>query len=113
MYFITKLLASAVLLLIIEHFLTGVTIDNVYIAIIAAIVLGLLNAIVRPILIILTLPISILTLGLFTFVINAGLFMFAASFLEGFEVDGFWWALVASVILSIGGTLTNRFLLPR
>jgi putative membrane protein len=112
MHIITKLLASALFLLIIERILPGVSVENVYYAILAALVLGLLNAVVRPVLIILTLPISVITLGLFTFVINAGIFMFAASFLEGFAVDGFWNALLGSVLLSIASTLVDRALRP-
>lgn len=110
MYFITKTLLVAFLLLLVEKIVPGVAIEGLYVAIIAAVVLGLLNAIVRPILVILTLPISIVTLGLFIFVINAGLFMFAASFLEGFAVEGFWAALLASVLVSIGSTIGNSLI---
>lgn len=110
MYFITKTLLVAFLLLLVEKVVSGVTIQGLYIAVIAAIILGLLNAIVRPVLIVLTLPISIVTLGLFIFVINAGLFMFAASFLEGFTVDSFWSALLASILVSIGSTIGNSLI---
>lgn len=110
MYFITKLLLSALILLVVEKIVPGIHIEGLYIAIIAALVLGFLNAVVRPILVLLTLPISIVTLGLFTFVINAGLFMFAASFLQGFTVDGFWSALLGSVIVSVAGTVGSNFL---
>jgi putative membrane protein len=110
MYFITKILLTALLLLLVEKIVPGVSIEGLYVAVIAAIVLGLLNAIVRPILVILTLPITIATLGLFIFVINAGLFMFAASFLEGFEVDSFWAALFASILVSVGSTIGNNLI---
>lgn len=110
MYFISKILLTAFLLLLVEKIVPGMSIEGLYVAIIAAVVLGLLNAIVRPILVVLTLPISIITLGLFIFVINAGLFMFAASFLEGFSVDSFWSALGASLLVSIGSTIGNRFI---
>lgn len=112
MYFITRLLFSALVLLLVERIVPGVVIESVYIAIIAALVLGLLNAVIKPILVILTLPISIVTLGLFIFVINAALFMFAASFIEGFEVGGFMDALLGSLIMSIGGILANRYIKP-
>ncbi len=110
MYFISKILLTALLLLLVQKIVPGVHIDGLYIALIAAVVLGLLNAIVKPILVILTLPISIITLGLFIFVINAGLFMFAASFLEGFTVSGFWAAFWASIIVSVGSTIGNNFI---
>lgn len=108
MHFISRLLLTALLLLVVTEIIPGVSVDSVYIAVIAAVVLGLLNAVVRPVLIILTLPISVVTLGLFVFVINAALFMFAASFLEGFSVTGFWPALWGSLLVSIGGTVGNR-----
>lgn len=110
MYFLSKLLLTALLLLVVTEIISGVHVDGVYIAIIAAVVLGLLNAVVRPILLVLTLPITVITLGLFTFVINAGLFMFAASFLEGFSVAGFWPALWGSLIVSVGSTIGSKFL---
>lgn len=110
MYFFTKTLLVALLLLLVQEIVPGVFIEDVYVAVIAAFVLGVLNAVVRPILVILTLPITIVTLGLFIFVINAGLFMFAASFLEGFSVANFGSALLASIIVSIGSTIGNRFI---
>ena len=112
MYFLTRLLFSAMVLLLVERVVPGVDIENVYVALIAAVVLGLLNTIVKPILVILTLPISIVTLGLFIFVINAGLFMFAASFIEGFAVEGFVPALLGSLIMSVGGVLASRYIKP-
>lgn len=88
-------------LLAAAYLVPGIEVASIYIAIITALVLGLLNLIVRPILIVLTLPITIVTLGLFTFVINAGIFWFVASFIEGFSVDGFLAALLGSVIVSV------------
>jgi putative membrane protein len=74
-----------------------------------ALVLAILNAIVKPILILLTLPLTILTLGLFLFVINAVIILLAGSFIDGFVVDGFWWALLFSLLLSIiTSLLTSR-----
>jgi len=81
--------------------LSGVHIDTFWTAIILAIVLAILNAIVKPVFIFLTLPITIVTFGLFLFVINAGMILLAAKFVKGFEVDGFWWALLFSLLLSI------------
>jgi putative membrane protein len=109
MNLIYRLLLNALGLLLISEFVTGIQIDGFYAAVIAAIVLGVLNTIVRPVLFILTLPITILTLGLFTFVLNAAIFLFAASFLEGFEVASFWFALLGSVLMSLVSTVVSRF----
>jgi putative membrane protein len=81
-------------------------------ALIAALVLGLVNALVRPILIVLTLPVTILTLGLFIFVINALLFWFVAEIVHGFAVTGFGAALVGSILYSILTLITSRLLFP-
>lgn len=83
------------------YFLPGIGVDSVTTALLVAVVLGLINAILRPVLIILTLPINILTLGLFSLVINALLVLLAANLVPGFQVDGFWWALLFALVLSI------------
>lgn len=93
------LLAAA--LLLVDHLYDGVELRSFTTALVAALVLGLLNAVVRPVLVILTLPATLLTLGLFLFVINAGLFYAAAWMLEGFHVAGFIPALIASVLYSL------------
>lgn len=107
---ITRILLVALTLFVVAELVPGITIDGLYPALIAALVLGVLNVFVRPVLFVLTLPITILTLGLFIFIINAALFMFAASFISGFAVDGFLAALVGSLIVSIVSTYSNRFL---
>lgn len=107
---ILKILISAVALLVAAYAIPGIAVDGVYIAIIAAVVLGLLNLIVKPILFILTLPINILTLGLFTFVLNALLFWFAASFVEGFAVSGFVPALLGSLLVSVISAFGNNLI---
>jgi putative membrane protein len=81
--------------------LSGIHIDTFWTALLLAVVLAILNALLKPILIILTLPITILTLGLFLFVINAGIVLLTARFVDGFRVDGFGWALLFSLLLSI------------
>lgn len=83
------------------YILPGVHVDSFTAAIIAALVIGIFNAILKPILIILTLPITIISLGLFTFVIQALLIMLADQVVPGFSVDGFFWALVLSLVLTI------------
>ena len=105
-------LISALAVLASAYLLPGVAVSNFVTALIAALVLGILNAFIKPLLLLLTLPINILTLGLFTLVINAGLIMLAANMVDGFTVDGFWWAvifaLVLSVVNSVFGGLTDK-----
>ncbi len=105
-----RLLFNSLGLVLIAEFIDGIHVEGIYAAIIAAIVLGILNIIIRPILLILTLPITIITLGLFSFVVNAALFLFAASFIEGFAVDNFWYALLGSILMSIISTIGNRWI---
>ncbi len=109
MKLLTKVLLTALTLLIVAEYVPGITVDGLYPAIIAAVILGLLNVFVRPILLILTFPITLITVGLFVFVINAALFWYAASFIEGFAVESFWYALLGSLIVSVVSTISNRF----
>ena len=99
--FIIRLLVNAVALVIVAYFLPGVHVAGWTAAIIAAFVLGIVNAVLRPILLLLTLPVVILTLGLFTFVINAITFWLVAHVVPGFTVDSFWSALLGGLVLSI------------
>ena len=102
MKLLVKLLATAATLLLVAYLIPGFSVDGFYAALIVAIVLGLVNLIIKPFVVLLTLPINILTLGLFTFVINALLLWFVASFIDGFAVSGFvpafWGALIISVV---------------
>jgi len=100
------LLLSAALLLV-AHLYAGVQVANFVSAMIAALVLGLLNTLVRPLLVLLTLPVTLLTLGLFLFVINALMFWAAASILDGFSVTGFGAALIGSLIYSLAGVVID------
>jgi len=99
---------SALVILVVAYILPGVTVSGFFVALVVALVLGLINALVRPVLIVLTLPITVFTLGLFIFVINALLIMLAAAMVPGFIVSSFWWALLFSLILSIA----NSFVKP-
>lgn len=110
MRLLLRWLINALTLLALNEFVAGFHVESFYAAIIAALVLGLLNAVVRPILIVLTLPVTIVTLGLFTFVINAGLIWFMSSFVKGVEVAGFLPALVVAIILWAVSTLTSWIL---
>ncbi|CAM3965428.1 phage holin family protein [Roseateles saccharophilus] len=99
------LLAGA--LLLVAHLYPGVVVKSFSSALVAAFVLGLLNTLLRPVLVLLTLPVTVLSLGLFLFVINALMFWAAASVLEGLAVTGFWAALVGSLIYSLCGMVID------
>lgn len=110
MKLLLKWLLSAAALLFVAYVYEGVTINGYQAALIAAFVIGLLNTLVRPILVILTLPVTVLTVGLFLFVINALMFWAAATMLGGFHVTGFWAALIGSLIYSVLSILINSAL---
>jgi putative membrane protein len=110
MTIILRILWNALGLLLIAEFVPGITVDGLKTAVIAAIILGLFNAVLKPILVLLTLPITLLTLGLFALIINAALFFFAASFIEGFAVASFWYALLGSLFMSIVSTVGSHFI---
>jgi putative membrane protein len=101
MGFIVKLLLTGVAAMLAAYILPGVHIDGFVTALILALVLAVLNAIVRPILVLLTIPVTILTLGLFLLVINALIILLADYLVAGFSVDGFLWALIFSLVLSV------------
>ena len=110
MKLIIRLLLNAIAVFALAHILNGVYVDSYVTAIIVALVLSVLNLIVKPILIILTLPITILTLGLFMFVINACIILLADNFIDGFSVSSFWVAMLFSILLSILQWLLHSFL---
>mgnify|MGYP001602552756 FL=1 len=112
MHIVSKLILNALAILLAAYLIPGITVESFYVALLAALILGILNIIVKPILVILTLPITILTLGLFMFVINRFLFWFLGTFLNGFHVDGFLTAilgaLLVSFVSSIGGKIIDK-----
>jgi putative membrane protein len=110
MRIIIKWLLSAVALLAVAYIYPGVQINNFGVALIAAAIVGLLNMVVRPVLVVLTLPVTIVTLGLFLFVINALLFWAASGLLGGFQVNGFLAALIGSLIYSLLGLVIEAAL---
>ena len=110
MNFILKIVLTAVAVLLIAHFLPGVSVVNFTNAVIVAIVLALLRVTIKPLLIILTLPVTIVTLGLFLLVINALIILLADNLIDGFHVTGFWVALIFSLILSIFESILYSFL---
>lgn len=101
MKFIMRIIFTSIVAFGLSYILSGVRIDSFWAAIVLALVLALLNAIVKPILVFFTFPLTIVTLGLFLFVINALIILLADSLVDGFHVDGFWWALLFSLLLSI------------
>lgn len=101
MIFILRILLTAVVVVFLAKFLPGVAVAGYLTAIIVALVLALLNLIVKPVLILFTLPVTILTFGLFLIVINAIIILLADAFVTGFDVSGFWIAVLFSILLSI------------
>ena len=101
MRFLIKWFMYALGIGITAYILPGVHLTGVFAALVTAAILGLVNGVLRPVLFIFTLPLTILTLGLFTFVLNALMVLLTAAIVEGFTVDGFWWALLFSLVLSI------------
>ena len=99
--FLIRLILSALAVFICATILPGAHVDGFLIAIVVAGVLAILNVLVKPILVIFTIPITFLTLGLFLLVINTILILIVDRLVPGFEVDGFWWALVFSILLSL------------
>ncbi len=98
MNLLLKWLVTALAILISAYIIPGIAISGVWAALWLAVFLGIVNVILKPILILITLPINILTLGLFIFVINALLILFSSFVIKGFEVDGFWQAMLFSII---------------
>ncbi len=96
-----------------DSLLDGVRISSEWTLVFAALVLGIINAVVRPVLLVLTLPLTVVTLGLFLLVLNAGMFGLAAAFFDGFRVDGFWSALGGSLIVTITAWIASAFIGPK
>ncbi len=107
-----KVLVCSVNVFILAYILPGITIVDFFTAIVVAIVLSLLDAIVKPLLILLTLPATILTLGLFLFVINASIILIDAHFVHGFEVASFWHALLFGALLSFFNSVVHKRAFP-
>src|SRR6185503_4945204 len=108
MRFFVRLIVTALAVVIAAYILPGVRVDGGLTAIVVAAVLSLLNAFVKPLLVILTIPITVVTLGLFLLVINALMILLVDKLVSGFEVDGFWYALLFSIVLTIVVSLLNN-----
>jgi putative membrane protein len=105
-------LVNAVALMAVAYLLPGIAVADFVTALVAALVLGLVNAVIRPVLVLLTLPATLLTLGLFIFVINGLLFWFVGSFIEGFRVAGFWPGVFGAIAYSVITWALSALLLP-
>ena len=107
---LTRLLITILLLLLAANYIPGIEVSGFYIALIVAIILGIINLFIKPILVLFTMPINMMTFGFFTFIINAGLFWFVSTFIEGFTVDGFIPAFLGAFLISLGAWFSNKFL---
>jgi putative membrane protein len=105
MKLLIRIIITSVLVLLISHFMTGVVVANFTTSLIVAVVLGLLNIFIKPILVLLTLPVTVVTLGLFLLVINAVIILICTQIVGGFKVDTFFTALLFSVVLSLSQSI--------
>ena len=106
-------LINALALLALPYLFTSIHVDSFATALVAALILGLINTLIRPVLVLLTLPVTLLTLGLFIFIINGLLFWFVGSFVSGFRVDGFWAAVFGAIVYSIISWALSSLILRR
>ena len=111
MKILIRWIINIAVLILISQFVSGIEISGIYVAAITVILLALVNAVIRPVLVLFTLPINILTLGIFTLVINALLFWFVSSFVDGFSVNGFQAAFLGALIMSLFSWFVNMFIL--
>lgn len=108
-----QLVLGAIAVLIVQYILPGVAVSDFWTALVVAALIALLNMTVKPLLIILTIPITVLTLGLFLLAINAIMILLIAELVPGFSIDGFWWALLFSILLSLVNSLLGGSLGPK
>lgn len=110
---IIRWIISALTIIVVSYIVPGIHVASFWSALLVALFLGLLNAIVRPIIILLTLPVTIITLGLFVFVINAFMLLLVNAVVKGFTVDGFFPALLGAVLIWIIGWMVNTYVFER
>lgn len=103
-----KFLLTGLSVMVSAYILPGVVVESYYVSLVVAIVLGVLNISVKPVLTFLSLPVTVITLGIFTFVIDTVIVLLAAEIVPGFEIDGFWTALVFSMLLSLVASILYR-----
>jgi putative membrane protein len=112
MKFLLKIIITAVNAFVLAYILPGIDITDIYTALMVAFMLAILDATVKPLLILFTFPVTILTLGMFLFVINACIILGAEYFIDGFRVDGFWNALLFSILLSFFNSFVHKRVFP-
>ncbi|MFP4539340.1 MAG: phage holin family protein [Candidatus Paceibacterota bacterium] len=98
---IAKWLVGALSIIIVADLLDAMVVSGPYIALIVALLWGLMNVSIKPLIVIITFPLNVLTFGLFTFIINGALLLFLSSFVEGLSVEGFWWAILAAAMVAV------------
>ena len=108
MKFILRILIIAAVSFGLAKVLSGIHVDDFWTALIFAVVLAILNTFIKPLVTLLTLPVTILTLGLFLFIINAAVVLLASRFVDGFRIDNFWWGLLFSLLLSLFTSVLDR-----
>jgi len=108
MRFLARLLLNGIAIIVAAYLLPGLHIDGPFAALVAGVILGLVNALIRPVLFVLTLPLTLVTLGLFIFILNAICFALTAWVVPGFSVDGFWWAVLGALLVSLVSWILNR-----
>lgn len=113
MKFLLKILITTVNAFILAHILPGIEISDIFNALVVAVILSILDATVKPLLIILTFPVTILTLGTFLFVINAAIILAAEYFVDGFQIDSFLHALLFSILLSFFNSIVHKRAFPQ
>ena len=107
MRFLARLVLNGVAIVLAAWVLPGLHVTGPLAALVAGAILGFVNAIVRPVLLLLTLPLTLITLGLFIFVLNALCFWLTAALVPGFDIDGFWWAVLGALLVSIVSWILN------
>ncbi len=113
MHVLLTWLFNAIALIALPYILASISVDSFVTALIVALVLGLINTLIRPVLVLLTLPVTILTLGLFIFVINGLLFWAVGSFMPGFHVAGFWAGVFGAIVYSLISWALSSLLMPK
>lgn len=110
MHALIKIILSALAVMISAYLLPGIEVNSFFVALVLVVVFALLNAVVKPLLVLLTLPINLLTLGLFTLIINGLIVLLADAIVKGFNVSNIWWGILFSVVLSLVNSVLYKFI---
>src|SRR4029077_13277503 len=113
MRFLARLVLNGVAIILAAYVLPGIHIAGLFAALVAGVILGFVNAIVRPVLFFLTLPLTLVTLGLFIFVLHAACLGLVAALVPGFGIDGFWWAVLGALLVSVVSWILNGLVVGR